>query len=93
MVSCVHILTFQGLRGRLCLVTRGVCGLKSKSWMFAWCGVCEGIVGLAAVFTLTFARYVVVTTDAKDKLITAVASHISKMCSRCQQEGEAQVSD
>ncbi|KAI9448641.1 hypothetical protein BJY52DRAFT_1228245 [Lactarius psammicola] len=91
MVGCVHILIFQGLRGGLCLVTRGVCGLKSKSRTFVWCGVCEGIVGLVAVFTLTFARYAVVTTDTEDKLIMAAASHVSKMCSRHQPGGRGSI--
>ena len=34
------------------------------------CGSCEEIVSLAVVLTLTFAREVLVTTDAKDKLLT-----------------------
>ena len=49
---------------------KGACSFECKSRSFVGCGSCEEIVSLAVVLTLTFAREVLVTTDAKDKLLT-----------------------
>ena len=48
---------------------RGACGFEGKSRLFAGCGSCEEIVSPAVVLTLMFVREVLVTTDAKDKLL------------------------
>ena len=52
---------------------RGACGFEGKSRLFAGCGSCE-IVSPAVVLTM-FAREVLVTTDAKDKLLD---SHVAR---------------
>ena len=53
---------------------RGACGFEGKLRLFAGCGSCEEIVSPAVVLTM-FAREVLVTTDAKDKLLD---SHVAR---------------